>query len=642
MAPRPHEVQVSQTVNSKQRYADCVAHCKASSEGFSHIGNRLRENQQVTRRLRLRPQALKWLKSGAKELTLVGVLSLLGILLDMVWPLLSAALIDRVVLNRALSANAKNSYLVGGALLILLVFVSNSSLAWFRQIKTHVAISKLQIALRRRLYRQVLRLKLADLQNLRTGGLLSRLSSDVEYTAQLVQLALLGPLLALLRLLVTILILFTLDVRIAASVCAVVPLLLLGQMFWARKVRWIWASIAKERQNVEARVAEAINGIRVVRGFHRERREELAHAIGLHAAIREEVYALRTRRAAGIIWDLVVPLTQILVVCYGGYLVVQGRTTLGTLIAFQGFLWRLLEPVQTLIHSIYDTQRGLAAMDRVFDLLELRPEKHDEASARPMPRVIEEVRFQAVDFAYRAGVPVLERFSLAVRGNSVVALVGPSGSGKSTITDLVARFYDPTAGSILLNGVDLREYQLDSLRRSLGVVSQDVFLFDGTIRENIGYGRLDASNAEIEMAARAANAHEFIEQFPEAYETLIGERGVKLSGGQRQRLSIARALLADPQILILDEATSNLDTESERLIQRALAQLVAKRTTFIVAHRMSTIVHADLIVVLDRGQIVELGRHDELISKGGRYARMVQQQHDSRLLDVADADWIAQ
>jgi ATP-binding cassette subfamily B protein/subfamily B ATP-binding cassette protein MsbA len=218
---------------------------------------------------------------------------------------------------------------------------------------------------------------------------------------------------------------------------------------------------------------------------------------------------------------------------------------------------------------------------------------------------------------------VLESVNLRVTAATVVALVGPSGAGKTTLTDLLARFYDPSRGCIRVNGVDLRQIQLESYRSLLGIVAQDVFLFDGTVRENIGYGRLSATDAEIEAAAQAANAHDFITQLPQGYETWVGARGVRLSGGQRQRLSIARALLADPQILILDEATSNLDTDSEQQIQQALARLVAHRTTFVIAHRLSTIARADVIVVIDEGHIVETGRHAELVSRGGLYARMV-------------------
>jgi ATP-binding cassette subfamily B protein/subfamily B ATP-binding cassette protein MsbA len=279
-----------------------------------------------------------------------------------------------------------------------------------------------------------------------------------------------------------------------------------------------------------------------------------------------------------------------------------------------------------LASSISDTQRGLAAMVRVFEVFDKREEKPDRAGALPAPARIEEIAFEHVDFSYREGVPIIRDFNLRVAGGSVVALVGPSGAGKTTITDLVARFYDPTAGRVVLNGIDLRDFRLRSFRSLLGVVQQETFLFDGTVRDNIAYGRLHATDEEVLDAARRANADEFIQRLPAGYDTLIGERGVKLSGGQRQRLSIARALLADPQILILDEATSSLDSESEQLIQASIDELLRDRTTFIIAHRLSTVTHADLIVVLEHGQIVEQGTHEQLLKRGGKYAEMVERQ----------------
>src|SRR5260370_22118455 len=265
-------------------------------------------------------------------------------------------------------------------------------------------------------------------------------------------------------------------------------------------------------------------------------------------------------------------------------------------------------------------------MERVFEVLAMEGDKPDRPDARNAPAIVGELRFEDVEFEYRAGRPVVRDFSIAVPGGSVVALVGRSGAGKTTVTDLVARFHDPTKGRILLNGVDIRDFRLNTYRSLLAIVQQDVFLFDGSVRDNIAYGRHDATDAEVEDAARRANAHEVIDTLPDRYETFVGERGVKLSGGQQQRLAIARAILEAPQILILDEATSNLDTESEQLIQASMATLLAGRTTFVIAHRLSTVRRANLILLMDDGRIVERGTHEELMRAGGGYHDMFVRQ----------------
>jgi ATP-binding cassette subfamily B protein/subfamily B ATP-binding cassette protein MsbA len=256
-------------------------------------------------------------------------------------------------------------------------------------------------------------------------------------------------------------------------------------------------------------------------------------------------------------------------------------------------------------------------------------DKPDRPDATDAPSYVREIRFENVEFEYREGRPVVRDFSVDVRGGSVIALVGRSGAGKTTVADLVARFHDPTRGRLLLNGTDIRDFRLATYRSLLGIVQQDVFLFDGSVRDNIAYGRSDATDAEIEDAARRANAHEFIERLPDRYDTFVGERGVKLSGGQQQRLAIARALLASPQILILDEATSNLDTESEQLIQASMGELLRDRTTFVIAHRLSTIRRAHVILLMEDGRIVERGTHLDLMSLGGEYAAMVRRQAES-------------
>jgi ATP-binding cassette subfamily B protein/subfamily B ATP-binding cassette protein MsbA len=309
--------------------------------------------------------------------------------------------------------------------------------------------------------------------------------------------------------------------------------------------------------------------------------------------------------------------------------VLDGHLTIGDLMMFLVYLLMLLEPLATLVSSATQFQNSLSGLDRVLDLLAENREMPATANSVKADRQAIEghIAFENVSFTYPGGAtPALSDVTLAVKAGQTIALVGPSGAGKTTLSNLVARFYDPTHGRVTLDGRDLRDFDVESFRSLLGIVEQDVFLFDGTIAQNIGYARRDATPEQVRAAAEAANAMEFIERMPAGMETVIGERGVKLSGGQRQRLAIARAILADPKVLILDEATSNLDTESERLIQQSLRVLMRGRTSFVIAHRLSTIAGADLIVVIENGRIIQTGTHAELMDRGGKYRTMVEQQ----------------
>ncbi len=391
---------------------------------------------------------------------------------------------------------------------------------------------------------------------------------------------------------------------------------------------------AQQRQEVDSHATEAFGGMRVVRTFHRERSESGRFVIGNDLMVRQQLFVWWWARLIDVIWATLIPTASTGLLLYGGYRVLQGALSLGDLTMFLVYLAMLLAPIATLATSATVFQNNLAGMERILDLLAepLEPGHSTQGLLVPRADVQGQITFRDVDFRYpEADQWVLKDINLDVQAGETIALVGRSGAGKTTLCNLVARFYDPQHGSICLDGHDLRAWDLSGFRRLLGIVEQDVFLFDGTIAENIGYARNDANQMDICHAARIANAEEFIEQLPNGYDTVIGERGVRLSGGQRQRLAIARAILADPKILILDEATSNLDSESERLIQEGLYELMRGRTCFVIAHRLSTIINVDRIVVLQEGRIAEVGSHSELLENSSLYRRMVELQANTSI-----------
>jgi ATP-binding cassette subfamily B protein/subfamily B ATP-binding cassette protein MsbA len=603
-------------------------HAPAPPAGSSPSGNgRVKPPRDKQKQRKYLKDYIRWLWPYRWSLAIVFLLAVFVVGLDMLWPLAIKGLVDLLPSSLPFAEKSKRLNLFGGAIVGMLVL--KQFLDSLRDQRMFVLNAQVIFRLRKRLFEKLLGLSLGELSDMKSGGITSRLSGDVDSVSGLVQMALISPGVAMLRVVFTIGILLFLSTRLAMTSMLLLPPLALASYLWMRKVRPVYRSMREDRSTIDARVTETFGGIRVVRSFRREPREELNYAFVHHTVIRKSIYAQWVELALGAVWGLLVPGTSVMVVWYGGHLVMRGHATLGDIFAFQIYAVLLIQPVWAIVNSISQTQRSLAAMERVFEVLAMRTDKPDAPDAIEAPNVVEEFTFDRVNFEYRPGIPVIRDFDLLVRGGMTVALVGPSGAGKTTITDLVARFYDPTSGIIRLNGIDLRKLKLHSYRRLLAVVQQDVFLFDGSVRENIAYGLRGATDALIEDAARRANAHDFIDALPDKYETLIGERGFKLSGGQRQRLSIARAILANPQILILDEATSNLDTESEQLIQSSLGDLFKGRTTFVIAHRLSTITHADLIVAIDEGRIVESGTHDELMARQGFYFDMVERQRRS-------------
>ena len=569
---------------------------------------------------------VRWLKPHRAAVGGFIALALVVAGLQMIEPLFLRSIVDKVLLNKALTDPERVARLnVTGALFVLVIIASNlvGALKDYRQ---RLLNTRVMLALRRALFDRLLHLPLPNLWEMKTGGILSRITGDVDTTTGLLQTAIVSPLLSVVRLVVAIAILMSLNWRLALTAIAIVPGIMAISFIFTRRIRPIYRSLRKDAELIDGRVGETFSGIRIVRAFRREVRELLEYMSGRHMMLRKELFAQRREMVIWTAWGLLMGSVNVVIVWYGGYLNIQGRASIGDIMAFQWYTFLLLNPVWNIVNSVSELQRSLAAMERVFEVLEMPADKPDRPDARDAPRVVREIRFEGVEFEYRAGKPVVRDFDVIVPSGSVVALVGRSGAGKTTVTDLVARFHDPTQGRILLNGIDIRDLRLGTYRDLIALVQQDVFLFDGSVRDNIAYGRHDATDADVLDAARRANADEFIVNLPDGYETFIGERGVKLSGGQQQRLAIARAILKSPQILVLDEATSNLDSESEQLIQSAMADLLAGRTTFVIAHRLSTVRRADLILLMESGRVAERGTHEQLMERRGVYYDMVQRQ----------------
>jgi ABC-type multidrug transport system fused ATPase/permease subunit len=476
--------------------------------------------------------------------------------------------------------------------------------------------------LRNRLFRHLQRLSLGFYERNRAGVIISRLTNDVEALDQLVTDGVTTLVQNTLILVGSAGILFVLDWRLALATLVVVPFMSAATALFRIRSSRAYRAVRERLGLVTATLAEDIAGIRVVQAYTRER-QNLRRFEEVNDHYRAANY--QTIVTNGLYFpfvDFLGAAATAIVLGYGGHLYFQGDVTIGTLLAFMLYLSNFFDPVQQL-SQLYNTfLAAIAALDKIMDVLDEEPQVRDAAGGLDFPRVEGHVRFEGVHFSYREGLEVLHGLDLDVPAGTTVALVGHTGAGKSTIAKLLARFYDPTGGRITIDGHDLREVTQESLRRQLGIVPQEGFLFAGTVAENIAFGRPGAAQEDVVAAARAVGAHEFVLRLEDGYETQIQERGSRLSLGQRQLVAFARALLADPRLLILDEATSSVDIGTERRIERALRTLLAGRTAFVIAHRLSTIRDADLIVVLEHGRLVEQGSHAELLARRGLYTSL--------------------
>jgi ABC-type multidrug transport system fused ATPase/permease subunit len=476
--------------------------------------------------------------------------------------------------------------------------------------------------LRNRLFRHLQRLSLGYYERNRAGVVVSRLTNDVEALDQLVTDGLSSLVQNTLTLVGSAIILFFLDWRLALATLAVFPAMALATAIFRIRSSRAYRAVRERLGLVTASLAEDIAGVRAVQAFTRERENQrrFREVSDEYRAANHDTVVLNGLYFPFV--DLLSAVATAVVLGYGGYLALEGEVTVGTLFAFILYLSNFFDPVQQL-SQLYNTfLAAVAALDKIMEVLDEEPEVVDRPGARELGRVDGHVRFEGVRFGYGKGAEVLHGIDLDVPAGTTVALVGHTGAGKSTIAKLLARFYDPRGGRITVDGVDLRDVTQESLRRQLGVVPQEGFLFAGSVRDNITFSRPDARESDLVAAARAVGAHDFVARLEDGYDTELGERGARLSAGQRQLVAFARALLADPRILVLDEATSAVDIGTERRIETALRRLLAGRTAFVIAHRLSTIRDADLIVVLEHGQVVEQGTHAELMARGGLYTAL--------------------
>ncbi len=555
-----------------------------------------------------------------RRLIVTSVLLILSTGLGLLPPLFQRQIVDEVIGARDLSR------LVTLVAIMIGVYAAAGWVDFGDQYLRHTVGERFLFDLRVRIYAYLQRLSLSFFERTSTGELMSRVTSDVNALEQFVTHGVILTTVDLLRLLGASAVLLVLDWRLALVVLIPVPIIAVGLRQFNRYSRPIYRRVRDRLGDISARLQDDLAGIRVVQAFGQEDAELERFRTVSEKYYHERVRAIRAWSTFFPAMYFVSAVGGVLVLGFGARMVVGGQISLGTLVAFLAYIASFYEPLRRLTEVDNTFQQAIAAGERIFELLDEEPDVQDVPDAVELTGVKGDVVFDDVHFGYGEGDEVLHDIEFHMAPGQVIALVGPSGAGKTSIANLLCRFYDPAHGRVLVDGHDLCQVRLESLRRHVAVVLQDTFLFNATVRENLLYGKPDAADEEIIAAAQAAYAHEFIAQMPNGYDTEIGERGVKLSGGQRQRLALARAILADPRILILDEATSSVDAEAEYLIQQALEGVMKGRTSLVIAHRLSTIRNADKIIALEDGRIREIGNHGELLARGGLYSQLYQRQ----------------
>jgi len=558
--------------------------------------------------------------------TTAGILKFLA---PLAFPWMLRVLLDDVVLDPSLSEAEKEART--GRLVLTLLGVNALWMVgtYYRSVWAAIAGQRMIRDLRIALFDHVQRLSHGFFTRNQSGGIVSRVVHDINLAQNFVGSALTNVWMDIFLIGALVIILMSIHFELALVSLALMPIYVLSVRYHGPRIQQVSREAQQRLEILSGNLQERVAGVAVVKGFTQEEAESRRFAVQADKLLTRILHSVHFTALNETLVGLVVHTSPVLVAWYGIHQIIDGRLTVGQLTQFLLYLAMFYFPLQRLADLSVVLANSLAAIERIFEYFDTQPQVAERPGARELPRVQGALAFEAVGFGYEEGLPVLHGINLAIESGETIAFVGPSGSGKSTLANLVPRFYDPQQGRITLDGIDLRDCTLASLRRQIGIVNQETVLFSGTVEENLRIARPPASMAEIEAALDAAHALEFVQGLPEGLWTEIGERGALLSGGQKQRLAIARAFLKDPRILILDEATSALDSVSEHRIQQALARLLQGRTSIVIAHRLSTVLSADRIVVLDQGRIVQCGRHVDLIAEPGLYARLHQEQFRS-------------